>query len=131
MNETDRKEIVRYRLSRAHDTLREVNILIENQLWNTAVNRMYYACYYAVIALLVSNEIKAQTHTGVRQMFGLHFVKKGIVDKEFGRYYSKIFDKRQTGDYDDFIDYNKEDVLALFKPATEFISEIDKLIKTE
>ncbi len=129
MNEANRKEIVKYRLSRAHDTLQELEILVENQLWNTAVNRLYYACYYAVIALLISKEIKAQTHTGVRQMFGLHFIKNGTIDKEFGRYYSKIFDKRQTGDYDDFIDYTEEDVIALHKPAKECISEINKLIQ--
>lgn len=129
MNESDRKIIVKYRISRAHETLREVDKHIENQLWNTAVNRLYYACYYAVIALLISKEIIAQTHAGVRQMFGLHFVKKGLIDKELGRYYSNIFDKRLTGDYDDFIDYEKDDVLALVEPAKEFIQEIDKLIK--
>ena len=130
MNESDRKEIVKYRIARAHETLKEVNKHIENQLWNTAVNRLYYACYYAVIALLVSKEIKAQSHAGVRQMFGLHFVKKGLVDKELGRYFSNIFDKRLTGDYDDFIEYEKDDVVALVEPAKEFIQEIDVLIKT-
>lgn len=116
-------------MSRANETLREINILIENQLWNTAVNRLYYACFYAVNALLLSKEIKAQTHAGVRQMFGLHFIKSGLIDKELGRYYSNIFDKRITGDYDDFIDYKKNDVLALIKPAQELIQETDKLIR--
>jgi len=117
-----------YRISRARETLKEVDKHVENELWNTAVNRLYYACYYAVIALLISKEIKAQTHAGARQMFGLHFVKTGIVDKELGRYYSNIFDKRLTGDYEDFIDYKKEDVLALIKPARTFIQEIEKLL---
>ncbi len=129
MKESDRKEIAKYRISRAHETLREVDILIENQFWNTAVNRLYYGCYYAVSALLISTEIKAQTHAGVRQMFGLHFIKTGLIDRELGRYYSNIFDKRLTGDYDDFIEYVKDDVLALLKPAQEFVKEIDKLIK--
>jgi uncharacterized protein (UPF0332 family) len=128
MKESDRKEIVKYRISRAHETLREVDILIENKLWNIAVNRLYYGCYYAVIALLISMKIKAQTHAGVRQMFGLHFIKTGLIDKELGKYYSIIFDKRLTGDYDDFIDYEKDDVLAMVVPAKEFIQEIDKLI---
>ena len=128
MKRSDRNEIVKYRLSRAHETLREVDILIENQLWNTAVNRLYYACFYAVNALLLDKEISAHTHAGVRQMFGMHFIKNGLIDKELGRYYSNIFDKRITGDYDDFIDYQKADVLSLLKPAKELIQEIDKLI---
>ncbi len=116
-------------MSRADETLREIDILIENQLWNTAINRLYYACFYAVSALLLSNKINAHTHTGTRQMFGLHFIKSGVIDKELGRYYSNIFDKRLTGDYDDFIDYEKGDVLTLLKPAHELILEISKLIR--
>ncbi len=128
MNETERKDLINYRLSRARSTLNEVSVLIDNELWNTAVNRLYYACYYAVIALLLHNRIKAQTHGGVRQMFGLHFIKTGIVDKELGKFYSDIFDKRQTGDYDDFVDYKKEDVIDLIQPANSLIEKIENLI---
>ena len=46
-------DYIRYRLQRANETIAEINILIENKLWNTAINRMYYACFYAVGALLV------------------------------------------------------------------------------
>ena len=129
MNKEERKELVFYRISRAKETFSEVKLHIENKLWNTAINRLYYACYYAVIAILVNNEIKAQTHAGVRQMFGLHFVKAGLISKELGKFYSDIFDKRQTRDYDDFIDYNKGDVLELIKPANQLISEIEALLK--
>ena len=101
---------------------------VENKLWNTAVNRLYYACYYAVIALLIDKDIKAQTHSGVRQMFGLHFVKSGLIDKESGKFYTDIFDMRQTGDYDDYIDFRKEDVLDLIDPANELISKIEMLL---
>ncbi len=61
-------------------------------------------------------------------MFGLHFVKTGLIDKELGRYYSNIFDKRLTGDYDDFIDYDKNDILNLIEPAKELIDSINSLI---
>jgi uncharacterized protein (UPF0332 family) len=89
---------------------------------------LYYACYYAVNALLLSKKIQAQTHAGIRQLFGLHFVKTGRIDKELGKFYSIIFDKRLTGDYDDFVDHKKEDVLFLKSKAEKFIQETDKLI---
>jgi uncharacterized protein (UPF0332 family) len=114
MNEQERLELVKYRITKANDALREVKLLIENELWNTVVNRLYYACYYAVTALLIKNEINAQTHAGVRQMFGLHFIKTGIFIKDSGKFYSDIFDMRQTGDYDDFVDFDKDDVLDLY-----------------
>jgi uncharacterized protein (UPF0332 family) len=128
MNQEERQKLVKYRITKARTTFNEVELHVENKLWNTAVNRLYYACYYAVIALLLDKDIHAQTHSGVRQMFGLHFVKSGLIDKESGKFYTDIFDLRQTGDYDDYIDFKKEDVLDLIGPAEELISKIERLL---
>lgn len=68
MNQKDLQDLAKYRITRAKETLNEVSILIENKLWNTAVNRLYYACYYAVMALLIKKGIKTRTHMGARQM---------------------------------------------------------------
>jgi uncharacterized protein (UPF0332 family) len=128
MNDQERKELVKYRISRAKDTLEEVHLHVNNKLWSTAINRLYYACYYAVIALLVSKEIDAQTHAGVRQMFGFHFIKPGLIHKDLGKFYSDIFDKRQTGDYDDFVDFSEEEVISMLSPAKRLIDEIERLL---
>jgi uncharacterized protein (UPF0332 family) len=114
---------------KARETLKEVDILMENELWNTAINRLYYASYYAVIALLISQKIKTTTHAGARQMFGLHFIKSGIIEKELGKFYSDIFDMRQSSDYQDYIDFTKEDVLDLVQPAENLILRIEELFK--
>jgi uncharacterized protein (UPF0332 family) len=129
MNLKERQELVKYRITKARETFNEVRLHIENKLWNTAINRLYYACYYAVIALLIDKEIQSRTHAGARQMFGLHFVKSGLIDKELGRFYIDIFDMRQTGDYDDYIDFKKEDVLDLMEPANDLITKIEVLLK--
>lgn len=131
MNPKERQDLVEHRISKAKETLKEVDTLIKNKFWSTSVNRLYYACYYAVIALLVKNEIKAQTHAGVRQMFGLHFVKAKLIDKNSGKFYSDIFDKRQTGDYDDFITFTESEVKSLLQPAKQLIQEIEGLLNSE
>ena len=51
------EDYIAYRIQRAKETILEVEIHIQNEFWNTAVNRMYYACYYAVGALLIKNGI--------------------------------------------------------------------------
>ena len=89
---------------------------IENGFWATAMNRLYYACFYAV-ALLLEKGIQSKTHSGTKQMFGLHFVKTSIVSQESGDFYTVIFNLRQTGDYDDFVDFSEEDVIKLIDPA--------------
>ncbi len=128
MTELEIKELVSYRLGNAKDTLREVGLHIENELWNTAVNRLYYACFYAVSALLAKQGIFTKTHSGTIKMFSLHFVKPGIVNEDLGIFYSKIFDMRQNADYEDFLDYEKNEVIAILKPAEELIGHIADII---
>ena len=121
MNEDTRQDIVVYRMGKAYRLLHEVDILIENELWNSTINRMYYACFHAVSALLIKNGIEVKSHMGVRQAFGLHFVKAGKVPLEYGRIFSRIYDKRQSGDYDDFIDFTRDEVEKLYPQIKSFI----------
>ncbi len=129
MTSNERKELVAYRINKSKETFSEIHLLIENRLWNTVVNRMYYACYYAVIALLIDSKIETLTHAGARQMFGLHFIKNGIIEKDIGKFYSRIFDLRQTGDYEDFIDFSEEQVMDLLEPAEKLINQIESILK--
>lgn len=130
MNEDTRQDIVVYRMGKAHQLLHEVDILIENELWNSTINRMYYACFHAVSALLIKNGIEVKSHMGVRQAFGLHFVKAGKVPLEYGRIFSRIYDKRQSGDYDDFIDFTKDEVEKLYPQIKSFIIIVCNLIES-
>lgn len=128
MNEETRDAIVAYRLENSHKTLNEISIHIEHELWNTAVNRLYYACYYAVTALLISSNIEAQTHAGVRRMLALHFTKTGKLSIKLSKFYTDLFENRQTSDYADFIYFDRETVEELHQQAFIFIDAIRKLI---
>lgn len=129
MNTQERNDLVNYRIKRAKDTLAEVDILADNKLWSTMLNRLYYAYFYAVNAILIKVEVKAETHSGIRRMFGLHFVKSGKISKESGKFYSDIFDIRHSSDYDDFIEISEEKALKLIVPAQKMISEISDWIE--
>jgi len=71
LSSQDRQSLVHYRLQRAFDTLREADYNADGTFYNTAVNRLYYAAYYAVSALLLANSIEANTHAGVKTMLSL------------------------------------------------------------
>jgi len=124
----EKHDLVKYRITKARETFNEVNVLIEHGFWNTAVNRIYYSCFYAVIALLLDNGIETKTHASARQMFGLHFINTNIIEQELGRFYSRIFNMRQTGDYDDLIDFDRQKVLELLEPSDKLISQIEILL---
>jgi len=121
-----KEDYINYRIDRAYEALEDAKLLAENERWNTAVNRLYYASFYAVIALLIKNGIETQTHDGVRTQFGLQFVKTGIIDKKFGKLFSKLFDYRLKGDYGDLFDFDKDIVEPLFEDVELLIDTIKK-----
>ena len=89
---------------------------------------MYYACFYAVSALLVKNGIETSSHKGIRQLFGQRFVKTGKFDKVLAKHYTDLFEKRHKGDYNDFFEFDKETVTGLLPISKEFIKKIEELI---
>ena len=99
------KDLINYRLERAKETLEDAKLLSEKQRWNSAINRLYYAAYYAVIALLLKENITSTTHNGAKTKFSEHFIKTGLYPTEFGRIYSQLFTWRQKGDYADLFDF--------------------------
>lgn len=121
--------LANYRFQRAEQTLAEVPFLKEQGFYNTAINRLYYACYYAAVALLIKNGINPSTHAGVKQMLGMHFIATGCLSKEQGRSFSLLFERRHSSDYDDFAYSSAEEIEELLPKAKAFISAIASLLK--
>ena len=128
LDDESRKALVNYRLERAYKTLEEAALLEEKEYYNAAVNRLYYACYYATEALLLKHKIEAKSHAGVKAMLGLHFVSKGLIPVAIGKILSTLYEKRQSGDYDDFIYCDKEMTDDLTVQAKTFIDCLAKMI---
>jgi len=128
LQETDREKLVKFRLKKSKDTLAEIPVLFENEFYRTAANRLYYACFYAAIALLIKNGYETSTHHGVKTLLGLHYIKENKLEKPLGKMYDLLFNLRQTGDYEDWVFVNEKDVVPLFEPAKQFIETIEKLI---
>ena len=128
MTEEQRNDIVNYRIENAENTLKEVLAHCDNGYYNTAVNRLYYACYYAATALLIANNIETKSHDGVRQMLGKEFVLTGKIPIELGRFYSVAFSKRSAGDYEDFITHTRDTVMELYPQAKEFVNTVKVLL---
>lgn len=130
LSDQDRKEIVIYRIEKAERTYEEAIAGIEGGFVGTAANRLYYAAYYAVTALLISNGIAVRTHDGVRRMLGLHYLKTGLLDKEAGQTFNLLFSLRITGDYQDRKNLDMDsDVKPLVKPAKELIEKAIKMAR--
>ena len=124
-----RSDYVKYRLEKAEETYEVALLLVREKKWNSAVNRFYYACFYAISALLVQSEIETKSHSGVKTQFFLKFIKEGKVSTNLGKLYTDLFDWRQKGDYGDFFDFSEEDVKPLVKSCRMLIDTVKKEIE--
>lgn len=122
------RTLITYRLDRAREALAEARLLLEQGHTNTFVNRLYYACFYAVSALLLSRDLSSSKHSGLRSLFHQNFVKTGAVSAELGKSYDKLYDNRQKGDYADLVKFEKEKVLSWLKEAEAFVATVEGLL---
>ena len=124
-----KKDLVNFRIQRAYDTLQTARTVTSSgDDWNTVANRLYYASFYAVLALLAEHELDTYTHKGVKTMLSQHFIKSGLLDAGWGKLYQKLFDSRTEADYEDFAIFTADDVLPLLPQTEAFIDVIKHLI---
>jgi uncharacterized protein (UPF0332 family) len=128
MRAEDIQALIDYRFQRATEALAEARMMQNAKHWNTCANRLYYAAFYAVSALLVKDSHTASKHSGVKALFNQHYVKPGTVEKDKGRLYNRLFDLRQEGDYIDFVTLDAETVEPLVKETSAFIETIKALL---
>ena len=50
MKKFERRDYVNYRLEKSEETFEVAELLFKNLKWNAVINRLYYACFYAVTA---------------------------------------------------------------------------------
>ena len=129
MRAEDVNALITYRLQRATETLEEAHLMQDIKHWNTCANRLYYAAFYAVSALLMQDGHIASKHSGIKALFNQHYVKPGTFSKKNGRLYNRLFDLRQEGDYIDFLSLEAETVKPLIEATTVFIDTIRSLLK--
>lgn len=120
---------IRYRLEKAQEVYQAALILCEAEQWNSAVNRLYYACFYSASALLLYRHINAKSHSGVIGQFSECIVRPGLISKEEFRVYAKLLNWRSKGDYNDLYDFCKEDVEPMVPNVKSSIDNVACLIK--
>ena len=117
-------ELVRYRVARAHESLAEARLLLANDHVRTAVNRLYYACFYAVSALLLAEGHSSPKHSGIRALFDQHWIAPGRLPKSMGQFYRRLFDSRQKGDYADLVTFDAAEVRGWIEDAEKFVTHV-------
>lgn len=87
-------ENIAYRIKRARETNRDAEVLYEMRSINSSINLLYYAAFYATLALLLDKNIEVKSHKGAKQKVGEEFVLKGLISKDLAKIYSILSDYR-------------------------------------
>lgn len=125
----DKSNLINYRLQQAIDTIEVVDILIINNKYPAAVNRIYYGIFYSLLALALKFDFESSKHQQLIGWFNKEFIQTRKVEKDYGKILRKAYENRTTGDYDTFIEFEKNDVVQLFDEMKRFIVRIEKLLK--
>ena len=120
--------MVRYWWAKAEESLASSRREFQTGSLSFAMNRLYYAAFYAVSALLMERDLSFKKHSGVRAAFHQHFIKTGVLDRKWGRLYDQLFGDRQEGDYVVFISFEPDYVESQLKQSSQFLKQLRPLI---
>jgi len=125
---TPSESLAHHRMARARATFDDADALIEGKRWNGALNRLYYAAFYAARALLATQSLDSSRHSGVISLFQQHFVRTGRVPQETARALPRLFEKRQTTDYGDYAEATRDEVASLRVQVAAFLKACEDLL---
>lgn len=128
LSDDERRIMVELEIERAEKITEQFETLREQQYWDTLVNRMYYAAFHAVSALLIHNALQVHTHRGALSAFNKEFVRTGVFSVDEGHLFSKLEGLRERGDYNCFVDATEEEIVPLIEPLKALIAKIKGLL---
>ena len=128
LSDEERKIMVEFEIEKAHRLIDQFPILENAKLWDTLANRVYYAVFHAITALLIKNGLHAASHQGVSVLFSKHFVKEGLIDVEYGSFFARLENMREKSDYTCLFETTEEEVLPMIPKAKELVSIIENLL---
>ncbi len=128
MDETTLREVALY-IEHAEDALKVARLDLDNDFYAAAVNRAYYAIFYAANALLATRKLARSKHSGVLAAFRQHFIKSGLLPVELSEIYGQVMEDRHEGDYEILTALDKEDAVTDVKQAQHFVEEVRRWLQ--
>jgi uncharacterized protein (UPF0332 family) len=116
--------LLSYRLDQARETLREAGILLANEAYRGAINRAYYAMFYALLALLATRQLGTSRHSAAIALFDREFVKTGVFPTSLSQALHLAFERRQTHDYGEIVEVDRASAEEMLSGAQLFVDAV-------
>ena len=126
-----RGDLAKVRIERAEELVETAKNELERGDYKSANNRAFYAMERALKAVLATEGISADSHTGILRTFNKAFIHEG--NGEFTHDDYSIVQEaetvRQASDYDDFYVVKKEDCVRQVQNAEHIVEKVKKYLK--
>ena len=124
MDDKSRKELAGYRIEKAERCLQTAERCVNEEDFETATNRSYYAVFHAIRSVMALDEEDFKHHSAVASYFRHNYIKEGIFEVELSDILRDLFDARGGSDYDDFYVISKTRVIQQVANARRFYNAI-------
>lgn len=122
-------DLSKYRIQESEDSLKVAAHCLREGLYKDAINRSYYAAFYAVKAVLALGTVDFKRHKDVMGYFNREFVATQIFPRELGRRLGNLKQLREKSDYDDFYIASKEQAAEQYETAKRTVEEVKEYLK--
>ena len=113
LSNDERQIVVNLEMEKAHKTFADMEFCVQQKKWEAAANRLYYALFHAVSALLINDGHNVKSHRGVMALFGEYYIRTGIFDRADGSLLSDLVIMRDNADYNCFYEADLTNTMTL------------------
>ncbi len=117
-----------YRINNANETLDTARLCVEHKRYKDAINRCYYAAFYAIKAALALEQIDFKRHKDAVAYFNQNYVATNVFDREIGKRLGRLKRKREASDYDDFYVASCDEALEQYEAAELIVKSIQQFL---
>lgn len=129
LRQEEKDSLSRYRIEKAKKILEDARLLLEENRFESSVNRSYYAALTAAKAVLILFGVDPKTHEGVKAMLGKKLILAGHASSEYGKWFRSLKGDREEVDYADYVSIDRAEADAAFTSAERFVEESRRLVE--
>ena len=124
----EKEVLVQYWLEKARESLQSARNEYRDGHLSFAMNRIYYACFYALTAVFRDKDKMFKKHKGLRSALHRDLIRNGIIEDHWGKFFDEVFEARQRGDYTPMVTFEPDQLDDFLQQAEHFLKEMEKLI---
>lgn len=129
MADRELAERVKAAFARARDKLEVAQKVLDAGFPADAVSPAYYAVFHVAEAALAVEGHDPKTHSGVKNLFGLFFIKTQRLPADLGSILRERKDERENGDYSVFPAISEAEAKRGIAQAKRFVDEVESFLQ--